>query len=228
MAKTIKIAVEGKLALSMDDLQPFQGDLKTLGKEDYEKFRNNILKYGYSFVIHIWRFQGKNYIIDGHQRLSLLKQMKEVEGYEIPPLPVAVVEAASFKEAKRKILAGTSQYGKMSPESLLDFARLNEINIDDILGDFTFSDFKTPDLTKLLHIQVDENAVGSIEAELSKGAKPPSGSDKVKSIQLFFNAEEYAEFLDKIEALRDHYEKGNLTDTLMELVRENHTSKIEG
>lgn len=227
MTKIIKIAVEGKTTLPLESLEPFQGALKITGKEDYEKFRNNMLKFGFSFVIHVWQSQGKNYIIDGHQRLSLLKQMKETEGYEIPHLPVALVQADTYKEAKKKILAGTSQYGKMTPQSLLEFAKINEIPIDDIIGEYVFSDFEVPDLTKLLNIQPDANAVDPMIAAASAGSKAPSSSDKVKSLQLFFNSEEYTEFLDKIEALRDHYEKANLSDVLLELVRENYSSKIQ-
>jgi hypothetical protein len=58
--------------------------------------------------------------------------MKE-QGYMIPRLPVALVEAKDRKEAAEKILLISSQYGKMSEQSLEEFLAENELEINDLL-----------------------------------------------------------------------------------------------
>jgi hypothetical protein len=104
----IKIAVEAKTTVPFDRLEPFQDDIKYLPKEEYEKARESILNNGFSFAVHVWKKDKHYYIIDGHQRVFTIRQMVEQEKFKCPPLPVALVGAKSFKEAKMKVLAGVS------------------------------------------------------------------------------------------------------------------------
>ena len=118
------------------DLTPFQGNLKDLSIENYEKIKKSILDLDFSFVIHIWEDKGKNYILDGHQRLRALQSMS-AEGYMIPKIPCVKVKAKSYKQAKKKVLAGTSQYGEMTSQGLYEFASEAEIDFNE-LQDFSF------------------------------------------------------------------------------------------
>lgn len=136
----IKITCEGAKQLPLSKLKPLQGKLKTLPDMSYQSLKKEILETGFSEPIAVWVNEGKNFILNGHQRLSTLKKMKK-EGYDIPDIPVSLVEAKDEIEAKRKILSLTSQFGVMTSESLYDFIKgtpLDDIN--------TMEGFRFPDI----------------------------------------------------------------------------------
>lgn len=157
----IEIACTGADAIPYDELSAFQGNLKTLPQENYEKLKREILADGFSFAIHVWRDGDTNHIIDGHQRLATVTEMVEVEGHECPPLPVVYVEAGNLKQAKRKVLAGTSQYGVMTSESLKDFALESDLGIDD-LTDFRFPEFDLKPVSLLAGDDADDGAADKV------------------------------------------------------------------
>ena len=101
--KMIEISAQGAGTLPLTAFENFQGDLKRLEREQYEKLRKNILELGFSFPVHVWANDGQNYIIDGHQRLTALKLMLENKGWQVPDLPVVYVNAKDRQEAKRKV-----------------------------------------------------------------------------------------------------------------------------
>ena len=117
---TVRVTCRGADLADLATLRPFQGDLKRLSEENYEKLKTAILKYGFSFPMAVWKDGGRMLCIDGHQRDKVLKRMEQ-EGYRIPRLPVDYIEAKNEKEAKEKILLATSQYGEMDGESLNNF-----------------------------------------------------------------------------------------------------------
>lgn len=153
---TIDIQCEGADSVDIRDLTEFQGDLKTLSPDNAQKLRNQILDIGFSEPIAVWRSGGENYILNGHQRLSVLLGM-EADGYDIPPIPVSYVEARSYGEAKRKVLALTSQYGEITHGGLDEF--LAETDIAD-LDDFRFPEIEMEDLEAF-----DDFGEGDADAE---------------------------------------------------------------
>jgi hypothetical protein len=54
------------------------------------------------------------------------------EGYEIPPLPCALIEAKNRKEAAEKILLISSQYGRVTDEGLYEFLSTNELDFGEL------------------------------------------------------------------------------------------------
>lgn len=127
-SKTIRVTCKANSTIALDEIYPFQGDLKTLTEENFEKLKNSILKYGISFPIFLWQNGKKARIIDGTQRDKVLRKIRE-EGYKIPRLPIDYIEAADEMEAKEKILLATSQYGKMTNDGLMDFLNNSEIDL---------------------------------------------------------------------------------------------------
>jgi len=220
--KEIKITAEGKESLPWNELLPFQGQLKHIEKAEYEKLRKVLIEMGFSFAVHAWKHKGKYYIIDGHQRMFAVKQMVEVEGYSIKPVPVVIVQAKTFNEAKKKVLAAASQYGKISKQALSDYAKEFDVSFDDLVSNFHFPEI---DFSEMEEFFSDEGSIPDSDesSEATKSLK--SGSDQVKQLQLFFSTVEYEEFLSKIESLKSIYKTENVTDTLLELIREKHKAQ---
>jgi DNA modification methylase len=136
--KVIRIDVSSTETIDYLNLTHFQGNLKDLSDENYEKLKKEIIERGFSFVIHVWKDKGKNYILDGHQRVRTIKTMVEKEGWGCPELPVVEVKAKNIKEAKFKVLSGTSQYGEMTGQGLHEFIELAEIELNDVGDSFVF------------------------------------------------------------------------------------------
>ena len=67
----INVTCEASKRLSVEELLEFQGELKTLHVKSYNRLKNSIMKYGFAFPMFIWK--GKNYLLDGHQRLRVIK-----------------------------------------------------------------------------------------------------------------------------------------------------------
>lgn len=137
--KTISIKCETKDTLELAELTEMQGGLKSRTDIDFDKIKLSIIKYGFSFPLFCWKAD-KNYLLDGHGRFATLCKMQK-DGYIIPPLPVVYIQAKDKKEAKQKLLRLNSQYGKMSKESVLEFAEDIDLNFDEIALPDTTIDF---------------------------------------------------------------------------------------
>lgn len=121
-SKKIVITSGIKDRLPLSQLTPLQGNLKELPTENYQKLRRSILRHGFIAPLFIWEDTKDNkiYIIDGHQRHITLGLMKK-EGYSIPQLPVIFIPADSVANAKEKLGAIASQYGKFNEEGVKEF-----------------------------------------------------------------------------------------------------------
>lgn len=136
--KTIQIACETKDTLKLEDMTVMQGGLKIRDEADYEKIKKSILRYKFSFPFFLYKDKkGTNWLIDGTGRYSTLSQMQK-EGFIIPDLPVVYVQCKDKKEAKQKLLRLNSQFGRMTRETVLEFA--SDIDVD-------FGDIALPDTT---------------------------------------------------------------------------------
>lgn len=156
------IAVKNKSAdtMSVYDMTPFQdldeGDeLKVLSDEDYEKLKESIIENGIYLPFEIWKHNGKNFIIDGHQKVKTLRKMRG-EGYEIPDVPVSFVECDSIQEAKQKVLYATTMYGKMSEDTTLRFTEQANLKADEVFKNFVSPAIDTKKLLKNLDKTVED------------------------------------------------------------------------
>ena len=144
--KTISIKCDCDKTIDFHELQSFQGGLKERTESDYEKAKTSILKYGWSFVLYYWNDGKKKWIIDGHNRVEVLSRL-EAEGYLIPPIPAIEVFCKNRKEAKQKLLRLNSTYGRLSKESVLEFAEDIDLNFDEIALPDTVIDFSESEET---------------------------------------------------------------------------------
>lgn len=154
--KTVKIRCKGAATISIDKLVEFQEGIKHLTETGYQRAKASIQNEGFTAPFFIWKHEGKAYIIDGHQRLTALKRMREEEGWTVPDLPVAFIEAKTKTEAKRKLLVILSQYGEYSLPAMEDFLKdidfsflKEEVNIPDFSIDFA-GELKEDDVSPLI------------------------------------------------------------------------------
>ncbi len=155
--KTINIVVQGALSLPLSDLQPLQGNLKDLSDENKAKLRNEIIETGFAFTPHVWLDPSDNkyYLLDGHQRTSVLKSLAD-DGYAIPPIPVSIIEANSRQEAMRRILQASSQYGEMTAQGLYDFVIKNDFQFDDVKSAFDFPNIDMEKFSNFFETPIDD------------------------------------------------------------------------
>ena len=117
--------------LELSDLTEFQGNLKERENTDYEKIEKSIKKHGFSFPFFVWKHDGINHVLDGHERVGALKKMAE-RCENIPALPVVYVDCKNEADAKELLLKLNSTYGKMTAKSVKDFIGDLQIDIEDI------------------------------------------------------------------------------------------------
>lgn len=124
------IKCKGHQTEPIDRLIEFQGNLKRLSEKNREKLIGSICTKGFIAPIFVWDDQGEWKLLDGHQRLKTLLWMRQ-NGWDIPMLPVDVVEADDEQDAKKKLLAITSQYGEFDIDGYMEFTE--SIDIDDTI-----------------------------------------------------------------------------------------------
>src|SRR5258705_11039176 len=129
--QAVQIRCTAAVNIDLAKLTPLQGELKELSDANFEKLKQSILKHGITFPFFIWQSDGENYILDGTQRDRVLKRMSD-EGYEIPLLPCGLIQAKDRREAAEKILLISSQYGKMTNNSLEDFLAENDLDLSEL------------------------------------------------------------------------------------------------
>jgi hypothetical protein len=172
MLKEIQVKCKGSMYLELEQLEVIQGDLKNLSKENYNKLRKQIIEQGFSAPFFIWRDDSgpkvKYKIIDGTQRYRVLTELKRSEGYKIPKLPVAEIEAETEFEAKKKLLSFVAQYGELTSEGLFKF--ISDSNIDlPTLEDFRFPEINLDSFkAEFFDMPLDSDKEGAQELDESE------------------------------------------------------------
>lgn len=147
--KTIHIKCEAKSYYQLDDLNHFQGDLKSIDKDQFLKLKKSLISDGLPIGFHVWvDKKNKVWTIDGHHRVLALKALRD-DGYDIPSLPCVIVQAKDKKEAAKAVLINNSKYAKMSQESLSDFMIGFELQMPELdnldLPDLSMNNFGLED-----------------------------------------------------------------------------------
>jgi len=116
------------------DVKFTQENLKDLTEVNYDKLKKSIEKHGFAFPLAVWTDKDDTkWVIDGHQRIRVLKQ----EGW-LEPVPYISIPAKTLREATELLLKITSQYGTITQEGLDTYLakyKIEDIVIDDIAFD---------------------------------------------------------------------------------------------
>lgn len=113
----IVIKCKAASTLPLDSLIVFQGGLKKLTKKNREKLMNSIILNGFIAPIFVWDNSGDYMLLDGTQRVTTLNYMRN-QGWKIPKIPVAYIEADNERDARQKLLHITSSYGEFDEVEL--------------------------------------------------------------------------------------------------------------
>ena len=141
----IIVKARGNQTLPIDRLLEFQGNLKRLTQKNREKLMASILEKGFIAPIFVWDDAGEYRLLDGHQRLKTLLWMRE-RGWDIPMLPVDIIEADNEQDAKEKLLLIASQYGDFTTDGYKEFAEGLDLYTESVrLSDGTFELPKSED-----------------------------------------------------------------------------------
>ena len=138
MTKLIEIKCDCKDYLDVNKFTSLQNNLKDKTEDQLNKLKNMIVKYGFSFPLFVWLSKDNtNYIMDGHGRDYICSQLvkegylfKHKDGSESTLLPIVYVDAKSKREAKEKLLALNSSYGKITHEGLYEYVNEPGAEID--------------------------------------------------------------------------------------------------
>ena len=127
--KIIEITCGYQETISPTEVKDLQGELKDKTREQLDKLKRQILKHGFSFPLFVWRDKNKDvYAIDGHGRRFVSEELIN-EGYKfkykdkkvVTDIPIVWIEAKSKREAKEKLLALNSSFGRISDEGFYGF-----------------------------------------------------------------------------------------------------------
>jgi hypothetical protein len=145
----------------LEDLQPINL------KNNYhsEKTKQSIIKNGFARAIYVWQDGDKIYIVDGHLRSDVLRELKS-EGFEIPDkLNCTFLDLPNKKTAVKYLLQVFNQKtNPINEQSLNSWVDDLEISLDDI-------EVKIDDL----HIDITETIEGAEDEMplLNDGDKEP-------------------------------------------------------
>lgn len=223
----LAIKCQGAAELDIKEMVPIQGELKKLKTQDKDDFKRRMKELGFDDPINIWKDNGENKILSGTQRWTVLNEMRK-EGWVIPKIPVNFIVASNLAEAKKRLLGYVSQYGKVTQEGLFDFLQDNILTAEDLavlkIPEFDMLDF----IEK--HMPNFGDGLGVLPNEVGPSADGAFQKVEahVRMQQLFFNEAQANEFLEKIHRLQAFLNKENVTDTVLEIVRESYTAHFPG
>lgn len=193
--KNIAIYCGGDL-VSIVDLKPLQGNLKTLKKDEYEKLRKSLINKGITFPVFLWKEGDTNWIIDGHQRVSTLQKLI-AEGYGVPAkIPAVFVKATNKDHAKELVLLASSTYAKVNEDGLSEFIEgFEEIDWEELKAQIDLPDFNMEDFQDGFVADPADAPEGDAE-----GDEPPASPTHVK-LQLQIHNEDYTSFMNQLDEL---------------------------
>ncbi len=215
----VEITCQGATKLPLEAMTELQGELKSLALEDYSRLRSQIIENGFSEPISIWRNGEKSFVLNGHQRLRALARMK-LEGWEIPEVPVSIVQAENLEQAKKKLLGLASVYGRVTPEGLAAFLAETDIDPEYLSVNYHFPEIDMAAFTEEFFKNSDlDDPLSGAKGSLSDGSNSRVASSYIKMVQLLFNEVNHKQFEDDIQKVKLQFKIDNITDAVAFAVR---------
>lgn len=197
--KVIKISCDVKLFQPFENLNEFQGTLKS--RADKNKLKKQILDQGFSAPIFVWKKDGKYFILDGHGRKEVCAELR-AEGYTVPDLPCVEIFAKSKKEAKLKLLGYVSAFGKVEGKGLYEFIMEAELSVEE-LEEFAIPEINMEEFKKEFFSDV---------AEVPFPEMPDSDKPDIEQMTFLLHKDQVNEVrraMDVAKSLGEYGETGN-------------------
>ena len=106
----------------IDQLRAFPGNPKDITDEEKAKLKKGIRKHGLLKSLSVWKKGTENkpkyIVLDGNQRLEVLKEICEEDGNKLIEIPVEPVECKDDADAMDKCLSLVGQYGRLNRSKL--------------------------------------------------------------------------------------------------------------
>lgn len=116
------------LLIDYRKLKHFQGNLKDLSEQNYNRLKKSLEENGYFVPLFVWKDGDEYKVLDGHGRLRLFTKEQARFYYETESeqdgtyeIPVLEIEAENEIDAKKKLLVISSQYQHILQEGLDEF-----------------------------------------------------------------------------------------------------------
>ena len=192
--KKINITCKGSRSIPIDSLLDFQGNLKTLERDEAEKLKRSILKHGFSFPVMVW--QDHNSILDGHQGLFCVRELIK-QGYGIGDIPIVEIQAATEAEAAEKLLLINSKYAKMTDDGLYEFLNEHSVDISSMAGDLNLPEI---DIEKYLAGYVEDKPKSFLDKVFNESYGGGSESENISMedkfpVTFILNRDEYEKWV---------------------------------
>ena len=170
--------------IRVSKIQDLQGNLKDLDQANFDKLKLRIENHGFKYPMYLWKNKGKFYNLDGNQRQRVIqKAWGDIE------VPYIEIEAKDEKEAKKEILAISSQYGKVTKEGFDEFA-----------FDFELEDWAEVEMETTFDGWMDKIVVDGEEIEIDEIYEPAEelGIEKEYLMIVFETQDQHKEAIDKL------------------------------
>jgi len=188
--------------LSLDQIKPYQNNVKIHTAEQIEKIAKSIKDNGYTSYISVDK---KNTIVCGHARYEALKKLYP-ENTKIPVISLSALPPKAIK--KLRILDNTLNSTKYDDELLNIeisslFKNLDE-NIKDISDEFNI------DISKIIKFP---------QEEIEKKATSRKASTEVQKIVLEYNARDYKKVSKMADDAMNRLEIESVSDLFLCLLK---------
>jgi len=202
--RIIPITCSSSHTIEISQMRPIQGNLKSRTREQLLKLRSLILKYGFSFPIYLWYDGVDYYTLDGHGRDYICKgliedgfKFKHKNGEVNESLPAVLIDAKNRVEAKEKLLAVNSSFGKITEEGLSAF--LFEENLELNLAEMK----ELLELPEVDLIEIEQKLLQDVEEESEKEYKFIFSQQQIKD-SIKENFPEYKSTQEIIDGIIDY------------------------
>jgi hypothetical protein len=169
------------------DLKSFEFNNLKEKIRDINNLKNNIVNNGFTSPFYMWHEH--RYVIDGMGRQLALTEL-EAEGYEIPELPVVMIQTENKKEVLKIVMSINSKFGDITKESFDEFIK-NDFEMEE-LKQLQETELSLNHLNLVLEDFISEDIDYSIldNEELEKQIENLADGVK-KAIQIEFNPSDY-------------------------------------
>jgi hypothetical protein len=156
--ETTKLQIAPELkklpTIKVKDIHNLQKSLKDLTEQNYKKLLTRLQEHGFKYPMYLWKNpeDGLFYNLDGNQRQRVITKHWG-EGAEVPYITIS---AATETEAKKEILAISSQYGIVTKDGFDEFsADFTEIDLAEVADTMVWD--RMLDANEILFIESAES-----------------------------------------------------------------------